>query len=134
MKMKKSPEFDRDVLAAIEPHKREDFKKVLRKQRYLHSGLFLFIWHTSLIGISFPVVKLLFKVLPSLKQGLEELLSFYAAGIISFFLAIVVAFGSRKVRHGLNQRGITSVHVIFIGLLLFYVSWWVIDQSPTRGY
>ena len=138
MKKKKTPEFDPDLLASVAPEKREEFKKVVRKKRYLSSMLFLFIWNATLWAYSFPLTVITFKLFGI--HG-DEFFSFYSRSIFalgplitSFFIAVALGFMTTSMRKRLNQTGIHVAHVLFASLPVVYGVWWVIENNPARDY
>ena len=134
MKNNKTPEFPPDLLASIAPEKREEFKKIARKKRYLSSGLFLFFWHLNLWGLSFPIVWVGLRFFSELNNEVNRLFSNYGAIIISFFVAIILSYLTKSIRTSLNQIGINVTHGLTISFVLLYGIWWWSLSIPARGY
>lgn len=134
MQKPKPPEFDPELLASIPPEKREEFKNVARRKRYLGSGLFFFMWHFSLWGLMIPIAGLLHLLLPSYGHFMEENFSQWGFLMEAFFLMVSVGFLTRPIRYKLNQNGIYATHFFFILLPLVYVILYYIEKTPSRGY
>lgn len=134
MDKKKTPEFDPELLATIAPEKREEFKRIARKKRYLASGLFLFIWHVDLWGLCFFFLYGLFKIYEGMRGALEGMFSHYSLVLFSFFLAIIFAYSTRSIRVLLNQTGLNVVHGFFISLPFLLGALWWLEVTPNRAY
>lgn len=134
MEKQKAPEFDPGLLASIPPEKREEFKASVRKKRYLNSGLFFFIWHFNLLGLSLPMIGFLHWIWPRYDRFSQHLFGLMGYVIESFFVMVVLGFLTRELRYNLNQRGISAIHILFvvIPLCYLYFFWWRL--SPERGY
>lgn len=134
MEKPKGPEFDPDLLASIPAEKREDFKKMARKNRYLGSGLFFFMWHFCLWGLMIPIAALIHILVPPYGRLSEHLFGQWGFLMEAFFLMILMGLVTKPIRYKLNQNGIHAIHFFFIMLPLVYAILYFIDKTPTRGY
>lgn len=68
MKDLRRQEFQPGLIESIPVEKREEFKKIIRHKRYLASGLFFFLWNTTLFYLGFAVTIFLWWLLSPLKE------------------------------------------------------------------
>lgn len=134
MKKQKPPEFDSDLLASIPSDEREEFKTTLRKNRYLASGHFFFMWHFCLLGLSFPLIFAFHELIPQFDSFMRKLLGGLGLFIESFFVMIILGFLTKELRTRLNQKGIHAVHIIFILIPLLVALIYYFKGIPNRGY
>ncbi len=134
MKKPHRPEFDPQLLASIDPERREEFKIAVRKNRYLGSGLFFFIWHANIFYLSLPVVWFIHQLIPPYHRLMIHLFSYYSFVLEGFFLMVVVGLLARRLKENLNQKGIHASHVLFVSLPLLYLLILWVELSPERGY
>jgi hypothetical protein len=134
MKKSQQREFDPQLLSSIDPEKREEFKTVVRKRRYIASGIFFFIWHANLYYLSLPLVWFIHFLMPPYARLMNHLFSDLSYLLESFFLMIILGIITRPLRNSLNQRGLHASHLFFVVFpilmaLYYWIQWW-----PERGH
>jgi hypothetical protein len=134
MEKQKPPEFDPDLLASIPPEKREEFKTIARKKRYLGSGQFFFMWHFCLWGLMIPISALIHILVPAYGLFMENQFAQWSFLIEAFFFMILLGLATKSIRHRLNQNGIHAIHFFFISFPIIYVTLYYLNKLPGRSY
>ncbi len=127
MKDKRSHEFDPDLLKSIPLDKREEFKTIMRKKRYMASGLFFFLWNMTLFYLSLPMVLFLWWLFNPLKEFWSQLFEgpIIRVLLFNFLFSICLSFSLKRIKESLNQIGLNVIHAVFststILIVVFYL-------------